>query len=179
MIYVTSDLHFGHDRIYVVNSRGFKTVEEHDQEIINNWNSTITDDDNVYILGDCMLVDSEHGAECLAQLKGKKHLIRGNHDTDNKLEYYKNLGIDYCGYATVIKYKHYHFYLSHYPTLCSNYSDSGLRNCMINLCGHTHTTDRFIDMDKGLIYHCELDAHDNTPIALDNIIEDLKKYKKE
>lgn len=176
MIYLVSDLHFGHNRIYVVNSRGFKTIEEHDEAIISNWNSVVTEDDDVYILGDCMLIDSDNGYKCLSRLNGRIHLVRGNHDTDAKMKFYDKLGIDYCGYATIIKYKHYHFYLSHYPTICSNYSDSGLRNCIINLCGHTHTTDRFIDMDKGLIYHCELDAHNNKPISIDYIIEDIKKY---
>jgi hypothetical protein len=31
-------------------------------------------------------------------------------------------------------------------------------------------------MDKGLCYHVELDAHNNYPVLLDNIIEDIKEY---
>ena len=45
---------------------------------------------------------------------------------------------------------------------------------MIDLCGHTHTDDRFADFDNGLIYHVELDAHDNRPVRIDQIIEDIK-----
>lgn len=46
---------------------------------------------------------------------------------------------------------------------------------MINLCGHAHTTNPFADMDKGLIYHVELDAHGCYPISIDDIIEDIKE----
>ena len=54
-----------------------------------------------------------------------------------------------------------------------------LKKKLINLCGHTHTDNKFKDMDKGLIYHVELDAHNNKPVLLDDIIDDLKNYTKE
>ena len=50
---------------------------------------------------------------------------------------------------------------------------------MINLCGHAHTLDRFTDFDKGLIYHCEVDAHDNKPVLLDDIIQEIKTKVRE
>ena len=50
MIYVTSDLHFGHDREFIFGPRGFKTIQEHDEAIIQNWNSVVTKSDLVYIL---------------------------------------------------------------------------------------------------------------------------------
>ena len=34
-------------------------------------------------------------------------------------------------------------------------------------------------MDKGIIYHCELDAHNCYPVCIDTIIEDIKNYIKE
>jgi calcineurin-like phosphoesterase family protein len=46
---------------------------------------------------------------------------------------------------------------------------------VINLCGHTHTTDRWSDFDKGLIYHVDVDAHDMKPTLLDDIIEEIKE----
>ena len=44
---------------------------------------------------------------------------------------------------------------------------------MINLCGHSHTKDRYADINKGLIYHVEVDAHDNTPVSLEQVIQDM------
>lgn len=36
------------------------------------------------------------------------------------------------------------------------------------------TQDKFQDFNKGLIYHVELDAHNNKPVLIDNIIEDIQ-----
>jgi calcineurin-like phosphoesterase family protein len=73
------------------------------------------------------------------------------------------------------KYGKYHFYLSHYPTLTSNHDiDKPLKSKVINLCGHTHTQDPFLDWDKGLIFHVDADGHNCTPWLLDDIIEKIK-----
>ena len=61
MIYFTSDLHFGHNREFIWGPRGFKSSWEHDETIVKNWNSLITEEDDVYILGDLMLGDNAAG----------------------------------------------------------------------------------------------------------------------
>lgn len=179
-IWLTSDLHLGHNQPFMYEPRGFKTIEEHDKTIIENWNKLVSWDDEVWLLGDCMLNDNEGGIRKLNQLVGKIYILAGNHDTSSRIQLYANIRptILTMGLAYILKYQGYHFYLSHYPTFCSNYDDDKpLKRQMISLCGHSHTTDRFKDMDKGTVYHVELDAHDNKPILLDDIIEDIKKYK--
>ena len=81
-IFYIADTHFGHDNIRKLSNRPFSTVEEMDNALINNWNSVVTDDDDVYILGD-FSYKSEDPIDYLKKLNGKKHLIVGNHD--NKL----------------------------------------------------------------------------------------------
>ena len=110
-------------------------------------------------------------------IKGKKYVILGNHDTNPRVECYRNSpDTEILGYAIPFKYGKYHFYLSHYPSLTANYDqDDPLPMRVINLCGHTHTPDRFSDMDKGLIYHVELDAHDNKPVSIEKIIEEVAR----
>ena len=176
MVYITSDLHLGHDKDFIYKSRGFDNIYDHDRTIIKNWNELITDEDYVYILGDIMLGDVDYGCSCFNQLCGLKHIIIGNHDTENKIERYKDLrGVIDINYADVLKYHKYSFYLSHYGSLTSNYKP--LKKSLISLCGHTHTTDKFEDWDKGFIYHCELDAHGMKPINIEDIIKDLEdKY---
>lgn len=179
-IYITSDTHFGHNKEFVFKERGFNSVEEMNAAIIKNWNSVVQPDDVVYHLGDVMLGDNNIGIECLKQLNGKIHLLFGNHDTSTRQKLYAecpNVIID--GFATAIKFRGYNFYLSHYPTMVTN-GDEGapLKTRVINLCGHSHIKNRFKDMDKGLIYHVEIDCHNNTPVSLDTIIEDIQlKYK--
>ena len=179
-IYLTSDLHFCHDKEFIYGPRGFKNIGNMNKAIVENWNSIVTEDDDVYVLGDLMLNNNEEGIKLIKSLHGRIHIITGNHDTNNRVAYYEsafNVVMLYP-YATELKYKKYKFYLSHYPTMTSNYDDKDLYG-VINLCGHVHTQNRFLDMDKGLIYHCELDAHDMKPILIDDIIEDIKKYYKE
>lgn len=177
-IWITSDSHFRHNKPFLYEPRHFNSIETHDKAIIENWNKLVAPDDIIYLLGDVIMNDLEGGMECLRQLNGNIKIIRGNHDTDNKVAAYSALpNVEVLGYAHMLKYGKYHFYLSHYPTLTSNLDeDKPLKQGVINLCGHSHTQNRFGDMGKGLIYHCELDAHQNCPVLLDNIIEDLKAY---
>ena len=147
------------------------------ETIIKNFNEVISPEDDLYILGDCILNDNKEGMELMRRLPGHLHIIRGNHDTDVRvMTYVLEPNITYHGYAIVIKENGYYFYLSHYPTLTSNFDDNeSLKTKIINLCGHTHTKDKFKDMDKGICYHVELDAHNNYPVSIENIIKDIKE----
>ena len=176
-IYFTSDFHFMHDKDFIYEPRGFSSVHEMNETIIKNFNEVMDWTDTLYILGDCFLNDNEEGMKLMRRVSGnKQHIIWGNHDTDTRKLLMLNEGWD-GEYAAILNYKGYHFYLSHYPTITSNYDvDKPLKRRVINLCGHTHTQDKFSDMDKGLIYHVELDAHNNYPVLIDDIIEDIKHY---
>ena len=82
MNYYIADTHFGHDNIRRLSNRPFNSVEEMDKVLIDNWNSKVTSNDDVYILGD-FSYKGEDPIEYLKKLNGRKHLIVGNHD--NKL----------------------------------------------------------------------------------------------
>jgi calcineurin-like phosphoesterase family protein len=114
----------------------------------------------------------------IEQLNGNIHIIPGNHDTDNRINMYhscKNV-FDVHGYAEMLKYEKYRFYLSHYPTNTANYDDSeDLKSRVINLCGHIHSTDAMSDIKEGYLrYHVEVDAHNCYPVPITDIIEELK-----
>lgn len=184
MIYFTSDLHFGHQKDFLYAPRGFASIDEMNEEIITNWNQLIEPEDEVYVLGDlCLGGGSDEALQAnqqrLQQLNGNLHIILGNHDSEKRIEMYKELSnVVEITYAMPFIYKKWHFWLSHYPTLCGNWDegDKPLRARTINLCGHTHTKDRWADWGKAAIYHVELDAHNNTPVSIDEIIEDLKTH---
>ncbi len=150
------------------------------ETIVKNWNSVVDPGDDVYLLGDVMLNDNARGIQILKSLKGDIHIVCGNHDSNERIKLYESCwNVVEVEMAIRLKYNKYHFFLSHYPTLCENHDDGKeLKKRTINLCGHTHTKDPFADWDKGLIYHVELDAHNNYPVLIDDIIEDIKnKYK--
>ena len=177
-IFVTSDTHFNHNKDFIYTARGYNTVEEMNKDLIQKWNSVVSPGDTVYHLGDVMLGDLDDGINCLRKLNGNIFIIRGNHDSDRRVNayLYHTTNVMEITYANVIKVHKHHLYLSHYPTLCSNYDDYK-RTATINLCGHTHTTDPFADFDKGLIYHCEVDAHNGFPVNIEQIISEIKERK--
>ena len=80
MKYYIGDLHFGHANVIGFDNRPFSDVDEMDRGLIENWNSRITKNDQVYILGDVAFHNEKPYSWYLSQLKGQKHLIVGNHD---------------------------------------------------------------------------------------------------
>ena len=177
MKYVTSDLHFCHNRDFIYKARGFSSKEEHDEAIIKNWNEIVKPKDKVYVLGDMMLNDNITGIENIKRLNGQLYIIGGNHDTPTRMALYEKCPNVICvNVRLCLTHNNYFFYLTHYPTITDNHdNDKPLKKRIINLCGHNHTTDPFADFDKGLIYHCELDAHNMKPILIDDIPEQIER----
>lgn len=81
MIYYTADPHFGYPEVIQQTGRPFQNIEEMDRTLIENWNRAVTDEDTIYLLGDIGGHNTPFPAQQLAQLRGHKHLVRGNHDT--------------------------------------------------------------------------------------------------
>jgi calcineurin-like phosphoesterase family protein len=177
-IWITSDLHFGHDREFIWGPRGFKNVYEMNDAIIKNWNAVIAPEDDIYVLGDLMLGDSEAGIKMIKQLKGKIHIILGNHDTASRKTLYENCyNIIDMKHADVIKFKGYTFYLSHYPTITSNLEKEFGKHCILNLFGHTHQEENFYN-GLPFCYHVGLDSHNCTPIDMETVLNDIKEEVK-
>ena len=82
MIYLTSDLHLGHVRaLEIMPHRPWTTVDEMSQGLIDNYNSVVTVNDTVIILGDIIMGKKfENVPKYLPQLNGTKILVPGNHD---------------------------------------------------------------------------------------------------
>ena len=179
-IYFTSDLHFGHNREFIYSSRGFSSIEEHDKQIISNWNSIIDNNDIVYVLGDLMMSDNEYGMSCLKQLKGNIRVIRGNHDSATKWELYKTLdNFELIGWAEVIKYRKHNIYLSHHPTITTNAEKTThLREYLLSLFGHTHSKDKFYN-NIFTMYNVALDANNNLPVHIEDILKSMRNKRDE
>lgn len=74
----TSDLHFHHQKV-AVEKRGFASIEEHDEIILQNWNRDVRKDDIVFICGD-LAMNWKNIEDKLSRMAGRKILITGNHD---------------------------------------------------------------------------------------------------
>ena len=177
-VWMTSDLHLYHNRDFIWRPRGFNSVEEMNSAIVKNWNEVVKADDDIYVLGDLMLNDNNNALRLIKQLKGNIHIIRGNHDTEERMRLYADChNIVEISEGKFLRIGKYHFYLSHYPCITDNFDiDKPLYTRIINLCGHTHCVNPFSDANKGLIYHVELDAHNMYPVEINKIIDDIKNY---
>ncbi len=80
-VFFTSDLHFGHESSILFDKRGFKTVEEMDEELIRRWNAKVGKGDLVYVIGDFIWKSYyEEAKNLIKRLNGQIILIKGNHD---------------------------------------------------------------------------------------------------
>lgn len=126
-VFLISDLHIGHESIpkFAGRMRGnITTVDEHDQWIIQQWNSVVTKRDLVWVLGDAVF--DKKKLPLIKKLKGIKHLVLGNHD-EFSLESYLPYFNKVSGFT---KYKG--MWLSHAPI-----HEQSLRG-RLNIHGHVH-----------------------------------------
>lgn len=91
-IFFIGDTDFGHHKIleFEKEARPFKTIGEHDEALINNWNSVVGKRDVIYHLGDVIFSGSQQYKKILSRLQGIKQLILGNHDRMRQLLPYFN-----------------------------------------------------------------------------------------
>lgn len=138
-VFFTSDTHFNHKNILKHNpERGAMLkdptcVKQMNEWIVDIWNRVISPEDTVYHLGDVAFGRPQDSVEWVKQLNGKKHLIKGNHDTSNyirefghlfeSIDTYKRLNLD--GHRVI---------LFHYPILNWDCQFHG----SIHLYGHMH-----------------------------------------
>lgn len=80
LIYYIADTHFGHANVIRFCERPFDDVRDMDCTMTEYWNLRVTDDDDVYIVGDFIYKAAEPAEEIVGRLRGRKHLVVGNHD---------------------------------------------------------------------------------------------------
>lgn len=168
-----------HDREFVYSPRGFKTIQEMNGTLVKNWNETVGNDDDIYVLGDFFLgTDFNYIQEVLNKLNGRIHLVTGNHDTPSKItEYTSWNNIVEIADALRIRYKKREFFLCHYPVLTASLEQDPDK-AVINLFGHTHSKDKFYE-DRPYMYNVAVDANDNKPVEIEEILTAFNDKVKE
>lgn len=178
MIYVTSDLHFNHDRPFIYEPRGFSSVEEMNEAIVERWNKVVTPNDTVIVLGDIMLGGPDklqEGLDLVSRLNGILRLVRGNHDSDKRWMALATMSkAAELQDAMYFKYKKYHLYLTHFPCITANLEKESVTQMTLNLYGHTHQKDNFFE-GRPYMYHVGCDSHNCTPVLLDDALKEMKE----
>ena len=181
MDFFISDTHFSHDKDFIYAKRGFKNIQEHDETILRRINEVVGVEDNLYILGDVCMGDTDKSIKYVQRIVCQNiHIIRGNHDSEKRMDYYND-----CRNVIEISEGKYHrigkwsFFLSHFPSMTANFDDNqkSLRRRMWNLCGHVHTDNKFLHIDNGS-YHVDVEAHNGYPVSAEEIKADIHKFFK-
>ena len=188
-IWVTSDQHFQNRNIwakYETSTRPFNSQGEHDAMMIHHWNSVVSPDDLVFVLGDFIMGAADGVQPILNRLNGKIYLIKGNHDTDSKIEQYRHYPEKVVSIEDymILYYKGKFIVMNHYPTMGDSVKNNHLKNdgwknateffgqnyddC-IYLYGHVHGNAPR-DM-KNHCYHVGVDTNNLTPVLLDDIVD--------
>ena len=190
--FFTADTHFGHDNIVPMCGRPFMDASDiaawnahkqaketipgdlkirlesagrrMDEEMILRWNKIVKQDDHVWHLGDFHKSNKSRPADYMGRLNGRKHLIRGNHDSDATWahpawifsRHYAELRLDKTDLV-----------LFHYAMRVWNGSFHGKT---IQLFGHSH------GMLNAMPMQCDVgvDCWDFRPIVLDEIKERIR-----
>lgn len=198
-IWFFSDPHYGHKNICrgtttwkvqedgsnhgIQSLRDFDTVEEMNDTLVNNLNSCIKAEDEVFCLGDWSFGGHENIKIFRNRLNCKTiHLIFGNHDQHiepkdspyrgcfNSVQYVKAFSLKIDSMSSG-KYGKTGFFLSHYGHRVWNQSHHGV----IHLYGHSHGSLPGLgrSMDVGV------DTHNLYPYHLDEIVAIMKNIKVE
>lgn len=183
MKYYISDTHFEHNNIINFDQRPYGSVAEMRESMIDKWNEIVTDEDEVYILGDfCFSKRAENWINILKVLKGKKYLIKGNHDIlkgdswEEVKDYFEGI-YDYLE----VKDNGRLVMLSHYPML--HFKQDYLDNTYM-LYGHVHYTEEYLSMEQAVItakkflgkrynahcFNCWCGLYEWAPATLDEVI---------
>jgi calcineurin-like phosphoesterase family protein len=168
-----SDTHFGHRNIIDFKRndgtplRDFKSVEEMDECMVYNWNSTVKPNDTVYHLGDVVI--NRKSLQILNRLIGRKVLIRGNHDIF-KLKDYAEYFEDVRGYKVMPSHG---IICSHIPI-----HPSALERWKYNFHGHLHSNHVLKQQDGVLIrdekyVNLSVEQINYTPISFDELRKKL------
>jgi len=124
-VYVIADPHLGHRNISKYR-KFVSSTEDNTRLIQEDWNRRINKNDVVYVLGDAAF--DYHSLALFGNLKGRKILVKGNHDDLVSSHDQLNVFEEIHG---IIKYKGMWF--SH----CPIHPDE-LRKCKLNIHGHVH-----------------------------------------
>ena len=165
MIYFTSDLHLGHRGVIQMCERPFEDVEEMNRTLIAHINARVRKQDTLYILGDIAhRIPVEEVNKMIAQINGKKYLIKGNHDKDYDPSLFEGiydfLEVNFNGQAIS---------MMHYPMVEWPKSRHG----SIHLHGHQHNKPEYNLEQKAigeLRYDVGVDANYFCPVSLNEIL---------
>lgn len=179
MVYFTADLHLGHSNIISSCNRPFRDVEEMNKTLIDNWNSRVTDRDEVYIVGDVAYKSAENVGTFLKKMKGRKHLILGNHDRNWMKTLDASWFFESIEQQSFVSINGNRIFLCHYPMM--EWNDSYHGSYLIY--GHIHANhdQEFWPLiaNNDHMLNAGVDVNNYYPVTFDELVSNNELFKQE
>lgn len=169
-IYVTSNQQFGRPNAIELYNRSFSSVKKMNKHLVKQWNSVVSDEDTVYVLGN-FAWDPETAEEAISLLNGYIIVIPGQFDKamevlddmHNELPNVEYAAFD-IGYIVELKAS-----VSYWPMIDWPLKSKGVPSVI----GHP---DYSTDHTQNVI-NCKCDAWDFKPIDVEKIKDLFKDIK--
>jgi calcineurin-like phosphoesterase family protein len=135
--------------------------------IVNNINSVVAPNDELFILGDVSFYGGDKVRDLLSKIHGRKYFIIGNHDAKNLKNWEGWVGVNHY---LEIKDEGKHVVLMHYPIE----SWHGQNHGWIHLHGHRHGVGSRYNgksVERGIRVDVGVDPFNFFPVTLKGILE--------
>lgn len=176
-IFVTSDEHYGHERILSLANRPFKSVEEMNETIIARHNQKVSHNSShtTVHVGDMFwqTMSPEEAIKIVKRLNGNHVFIYGNHDelmeksVALRSEFGWVVGKNKASGSEIIKWNKHKITLNHYAQRVWDGSHKG----HWHVYGHSHGALEGV----GKSFDIGVDSHDFTPWSLEEIEAEMEK----
>lgn len=198
MRFWTSDLHFGHQNVIDFCNRPFyrSVLQDHpfgeaevtipdvdamNKALIDNWNSRVSHNDEVWVVGDFAMGRRQSTVPLARHLNGRKFLIPGNHDNCHKMyphwrrdsSMYEDAGFTILDSQVITEVGGTEVLVCHFPYFGDSRHDdrySGLRPDDLGgwlIHGHCHGPDR----QRGKMIEVGIDPWGGFPVSEETIQE--------
>lgn len=183
-LFFTSDPHFFHTNIIKYTNRPFKSINEMNNTLIENWNNKVPPESVVIVIGDFAFgrCTPHNVAEIVKSLNGNIILVEGNHDQVSIqaqtqfnvfAEVYQTLDL-----RVVTQQENKDDYVdvncNHYPGLTWNKAHFGAWQAF----GHVHSTEP-IKGQSVFQYDVGMDGNNFTPISFQEFGQIITRQRME
>lgn len=208
MRYWTSDLHIDHQNIITFCNRPFTQppfcfdgenpdefpetllvpdVEKMNKALFDNWNDTVDDGDEVWVVGDLAMGRLQTSVPKTKHLKGKKILVPGNHDGCHKMHgkykkfvsLYEDAGFTIMDSQVTTEVDGTEVLVCHFPYRFTFKGDDRFTGNRPDnegkwlIHGHTHAVEKTSVSDRQI--HVGVDAHDYRPVSEDWVAQIIRE----
>lgn len=179
--YFIGDTHFGCEALLSIRT-AFRSTQEMDNFILDNWESRVTNNDHVYILGDLFDRSFQNPESYFPRMPGQKYLILGNHDPD-WISLVDPALMDSCFLEIknmlLIERINCYLTLCHYPMLEWYNSNCDATSYLIH--AHIHTRRNrpsfaYIQQFLPRALNCCPEINHYYPVTLDELIDNNKQW---